>query len=319
MVVVKYLVTGGAGFIGSHVVDRLMAKEDNYVTVYDNLSTGKKEFIDQHFGKRNFEFVKADLLDLRHLKNVMENQDFVFHLAANPDIRKAQSNTRIELEQGIIATYNVLEAMRSCNVKKIAFTSSSTVYGESGVIPTPEDYGPLLPISLYGASKLAAEGLLTSFAYTFDMEAWIFRLANIVGSRQTHGILVDFIKKLRTNPRVLEILGDGKQEKSYLLVNECVDAMFYVLENAKGGDRVNVYNIGPNDQISVRRITQILVEELGLKNVKFRYTGGERGWKGDVPRMMPSAKKINDLGWKARHSSEEAIRFATRLLVGGIR
>lgn len=309
----KVFVTGGAGFIGSHIVDKLIDAHD--VTVYDNLSSGKLKFIMHHLNnnEKNFNFFNADLLDLEKLKRVIKGHDFVFHIAANPDIRYGIGHTDIDLKQGTIATFNVLEAMRTNDIKNIVFSSSSVVYGEATVLPTPEDYGPLIPISLYGASKLACEGLITSYCHTFDMNSWIFRFANIVGNRGTHGILVDFIAKLKKNPHELEILGDGRQKKSYLLVEECIDAIFYVIENSK--NKVNLFNIGCKDQVSVSRIAEIVVEESGLKDVEFKYTGGDRGWKGDVPRMMLDVSKINQLGGKAKYTSEEAVRKAVRWLI----
>ena len=203
--------------------------------------------------------------------------------------------------------------MRKNNVKKIVFTSTSTVYGEASIIPTPEDYGPLIPISLYGASKLACEALITSYSHTFDMQAWIFRFANIVGSRGTHGITVDFINKLKANHAQLEILGDGKQEKSYLYVSECVDAILFSIENSR--EEVNIFNIGSEDTISATDIGKIVVEEMGLSNVSFIYTGGSRGWKGDVPRMRLDVEKLKVLGWKPVYSSEISIRETARAIL----
>jgi UDP-glucose 4-epimerase len=204
--------------------------------------------------------------------------------------------------------------MRKNNTKKIAFTSTSTVYGEASIMPTPEDYGPLIPISLYGASKLACEAFITSYSHTFDMQAWIFRFANIVGPRSTHGITVDFIKKLWKNTSLLEILGDGKQEKSYLHVSECVDAILFLIENSK--EKVNIFNIGSEDTISATEIGKVVIEEMGLSNVEFTYTGGNRGWKGDVPRMRLGIEKMKSLGWKPVYTSERSIRETARALLG---
>jgi UDP-glucose 4-epimerase len=308
----KILVTGGAGFVGSHLVDRLMDK-GNILTVYDNLSSGKKEFLKEHFEKENFRFVEGDLLNFDKVKSSIKGQEIVFHLAANPDVRDSLKNPEVDLKQGTMATYNVLEAMRSEGVKNIVFSSSSVVYGEARTIPTPEDYGPLAPISLYGASKLASEGLITAYCHTFGMNSWIFRFANIVGKRGTHGILVDFLGKLEKDPRKLEILGNGEQKKSYLLVEECVEGILYTFENSR--EKVNIFNLGSQDNIRISRIAEILVEEMALKNVKFEYTEGRRGWPGDVPLMMLNVKKINQLGWKAKYSSEEVIKRAVRDLI----
>ncbi len=304
--------TGGAGFIGSAVVDRLI-KDGSSVTVYDDLSTGKEAFISRHFGDFNFKFVKADVLDFEMLKKEMEGHESVWHLAANPDIRKGTESTRVDLEQNTLATYNVLEAARRTDVKSAVFSSTSTIYGRAKVLPTPEDYGPCLPISLYGASKLACEGLISAYAELYGIKGYIYRFANIIGSRSTHGILYDLVEKLNRNPGELEVLGDGKQKKSYLLVEECVDGMLYGFENAKDG--LNYYNLGAEDQITVKRIVEVLLEETGLKGVETKYTGGESGWAGDVPRFLLSTKKMADLGWKPKHTSEEAIRTAAMIAV----
>ena len=306
-----YFITGGAGFIGSAVVDRLAKR--NGVTVYDNLSTGREEFISEHFGEEFFRFVKGDLLDVGKLAKEMRGHDSVWHLAANPDIRKGTESTMVDLEQNTVATYNVLECARRNDIRSFVFSSTSTIYGRANVIPTPEDYGPCLPISLYGASKLACEGLVSAYAELYGIRSWIFRFANIVGHRSTHGILFDLVQKLNKSPRTLEVLGDGKQRKSYLLVEECVDGMIYGFKHAK--DRLNYFNLCANDQITVKRIVDVLVEESHLKNVKVKYTGGESGWKGDVPRFLLSNKKMAKLGWKPKHTSEEAIREAARIVV----
>lgn len=304
-------VTGGAGFIGSHLIDRLI--ENHNVTVYDNLSSGKKEFISQHFDKKKFSFIEADLLDTKKLKNAMREQDFVFHFAANSDVRLGAEKTDIPLKQNIIATYNVLESMRINNVKNILFPSSCTVYGETNITPIPENYGPMTPVSLYGASKLASEGFITAYCSMFGMNAWVFRFANIVGSRGTHGVIFDFIKKLKNNADELEILGDGKQAKSYLHVDDCLDAMLFAVEYPS--DKINIFNLGSDDRINVDKIANIVVEEMNLKNVKFKYTGGSRGWKGDIPKIMLSIEKIEKLGWKPRYNSEKAVRMTVKALI----
>ncbi len=308
----RYFVTGGAGFIGSFVVDRLAKR--NYVTVYDNLSTGKEEFISHHMNEEGFRFAKEDLLDFDKVLEHMKFHDSVWHIAANPDIRKGTESTRVDLEQNTLATYNVLEAARRNDIKSFVFSSTSTVYGRAKVIPTPEDAGPCLPISLYGASKLACEGLVSAYAELYGIKSYIYRFANIVGHRSTHGILFDLVEKLNKDRRVLEVLGDGRQKKSYLLVEECVDAMVYGFKHAK--ERVNYFNLGSEDQILVSRIVDILLEEARLKETtRIKYTGGESGWKGDVPRFLLSTKKMAKLGWKAKHSSEEAVRAAAKIVV----
>jgi UDP-glucose 4-epimerase len=285
----------------------------NEVTVYDNLSSGKEEHVSHHFGKKNFRFVKADLLDFDRVVKEMKGHDTVWHIAANPDIRKGTESSRYDLEQNTLVTYNVLEAARRNDINSVVFSSTSTIYGPAKVIPTPEDYGPCLPVSLYGASKLACEGLISAYSSLYGIRAWIFRFANIIGKRSTHGILPDLVDKLNKDISRLEVLGDGNQRKSYLLVEETVDGMFFAFEKAK--DQLNYFNLGSSDQITVKRIVEILVEEAALRNTKIVYTGGEAGWKGDVPRFLLSPEKMAELGWKAKHSSEEAVRIATKLVV----
>lgn len=309
----KIIVTGGAGFIGSHTVDKLLSK-GNEVTVIDNLSSGRMGFIEHHLKDPNFKFINLDLLHFEELKKAIRGADVIYHLAANPDVRLGAENTGIHLKQNIIATYNVLEAMRMNEQQNIVFTSTSTVYGEASVIPTPENYGPLIPISLYGASKLACEALITSYCHTFDMKSWIFRFANIVGERSTHGIIIDFINKLKNNPDSLEILGDGQQRKSYLHVSDCVDAILFAVE--KSDKMANIFNIGSNDTINSKEIGEIVVSEMGLKDVNFTYTGGKRGWIGDVPRMLLSIDKLQALGWKPVHNSKNSVVAAVRSTLG---
>lgn len=304
-------VTGGAGFIGSHVVDRLMG-DGHAVTVYDDLSSGKQEFIEHHLDNKDFTFIQADLIDAKKLMESLQGHDMVYHLAANPDVRLGAQQPVIA-KKDILATYNVLDAMRRHDIEHIVFSSSSTVYGETPPQPLPENYGPLLPISVYGAAKLAAEGMISSFCHTFDMQGWIFRFANIVGERGTHGVIVDFINKLRNNPKEMEILGDGKQKKPYLYVKDCVDAMLFGHEHAR--EQINVINLGCDTATQVTRIAEIVVEEMGLDNVTFSYTGGTRGWKGDVPYFHLDTTKMKKLGWTATLSSDDAVRKTTKILL----
>jgi UDP-glucose 4-epimerase len=305
----KAFITGGAGFIGSHLVDTLL-KNDYSVTVYDNLSSGDKSFIQHHLKQKDFTFIQADLLNLKRVKKELQGHDVVFHLAANPHVRLGETQTDLDLNQGIIATYNVLEGMRQNNIKKIIFSSSSVVYGETTEASLPETYGPTLPISLYGAGKLGAEGLISAFCGTFDFQTWMYRFANIVGARGTHGVIVDFIEKLRKNPRELEILGDGRQCKPYLYVSDCVDGILFGYTHAH--EKMNLFNLSCDTTTTVTRIAEMITEEMGLTNVSFKYTGGIRGWKGDVPRFELDAEKINKIGWKATLSSDEAIRKAIK-------
>jgi UDP-glucose 4-epimerase len=307
----RYFVTGGAGFIGSHLVDQLIQKGE--VTVYDNLSSGKKEFIQHHLGKAGFDFILADLLDFEKLKKAMPGHDVVFHLAANPDARLGVEDTSLDLNQETLATYNVLEGMRINDIKKIVFSSSGTIYGDTPIVPLPENYGPLLPISLYGAGKLACEGLISSFCHTFDMQSWIYRFANIVGPRATHGAIYDFIHKLKKNPYELEILGDGKQRKPYLYVEECVEGILFGLFNAD--QRVNLFNLGCESSTEVSSIAEMVCEEMALDGVKLKYTGGDRGWKGDVPQVRFDTKKMKKLGWEPELISDEAVLKAIKKII----
>jgi len=307
------LVTGGAGFIGSHLVERLLL--DNEVTVLDNFSSGRIEFLEPYRDIPDFHLLTGDLMNPKILDNAVSGKDFIFHLAANPDVKLGSEDTHVHLEQNVLATYNLLEAMRKNDVRQMAFTSTSTVYGEAAQVPTPEDYGPLLPISLYGASKLSCEALISSYCHTFQMQSWIYRFANIVGERGTHGVLVDFIRKLRENPGKLEILGSGKQRKSYLEVKDCVCAMIHAVEHSTG--EVNVFNIGSEDSVDVTEIADIVVGQMGLDGVEYNYTGGidGRGWRGDVKLMLLSIEKIKMLGWSPELGSARALEVAVKALL----
>ncbi|UCF49301.1 MAG: NAD-dependent epimerase/dehydratase family protein [Thermoplasmatales archaeon] len=305
----KAFVTGGAGFIGSHLVDKLLDRGD-YVTSFDNLSSGKKDFFKHNKKNDKFRFVEADLLNLKQVKKEIKGHDVIFHIAANPFVRLGEEQTRLDLEQGPIATYNVLESMRLNNIKKIVFSSSSVVYGETPKIAIPETYGPSLPISLYGAGKLAGEGLISAFCGTFDFQTWIYRFANVVGIRGTHGVIVDFIAKLKKNPKELEILGDGRQQKPYLHVSDIVDGIIFGFEHSN--DQINLFNLGCDSNTTVTRIAELVVDELNLRDVKFNYTGGARGWAGDVPRFQLDISKIKKLGWKESYTSDDAVRKAIR-------
>jgi len=308
----KCFISGGAGFIGSSMADRLIS-EGHDVTVYDNLSSGQLDFLKQHQDNPSFNFIKADLLDLEKLTESMKGHDMVFHFAANPDISKGLIETDLDLRLGVTVTYNVLEAMRLNGVKKIAYSSGSGVYGDVGLTQTPEDYGPLIPISLYGASKLGAEGVISAFSFMFDMKSWIFRFANVIGGRQTHGVGYDFIRKLRKNPEKLEILGDGTQSKSYIHIEDVLDAMLFVTKNTQ--DTVNLFNAATDDYITVTEIAEAVVEEMGLSDVEFEYSGGKRGWKGDVPVVRFNLDKIHKLGWKSKHNSMQAMRLSLKQML----
>lgn len=308
---VKVLVTGGAGFLGSHLVDVLM-ENGCVVTVFDNLSTGLRKNVVHWIGNSNFVFIEGDCLSRREIREAMRSCELVFHLAANPEVRLGAVDTKIDFEQNVLATYNVLEEIReSKTVKTVLFTSSSTVYGDAEVFPTPEGYGPLMPISLHGASKLACEALITAYCNTFDMRGVICRLANVIGSRSSHGVIWDFIRRLRKNPRRLEILGDGTQTKSYLSADDCVDAFLFGL--AHFSKTVEIYNVGSEDQVNVTEIAKIVVEKMNLKDVAFYYAKGVeggRGWVGDVKTMLLDISKLKRLGWKPKYGSAESVRIA---------
>ena len=296
----KCFITGGAGFIGSHLVDRLIT-EGNQVLVYDNLSLGKKEYIANHLSSPDFTFIEADVLDQEKLQEAMKGSDVVFHLAANSDVIKSAKNPDIDLEQGTVATYKVVEAMQVSGVKKIVFTSSNVVYGEATVSPTKETYGPLLPISFYGASKLACEGVIAAACHNFGFQAWIYRFGNIIGQRPTHGVVLDFYHKLKNNPRELEVLGDGNQSKPYIEVHDCVDGILFGFNNSS--QQVNLFNLGTEGGFYVGDIPKIVIEAMGLKNVKIKYSGGIRGWPGDVHTVRLDISKLEALGWKPKYSN----------------
>lgn len=305
----RILITGGAGFIGSHLVDALV--EHNSVKVIDNLSSGKLEFLKKYCGTNNFTFIQEDLLNADELLKHFSGIDIVFHLAANADIRVAESDTHIHLNQCVMATHNVLEACRQARVKHLAFTSTSTVYGEA-TVPTPEDYGPLKPISIYGGAKLACEGFITAYAHHAGIKSWIFRFANIIGSRGTHGVIRDFILKLKNNSKELEILGDGKQRKSYLLVQDCVNAMIFAVENTD--EAVNIFNIGSFDTIDVLEIARLVATKMDL-NPEFTTTGTKRGWVGDVTRMQLSIDALIDAGWRPEYNSRKSVAETVEALL----
>lgn len=301
----KYFITGGAGFIGSHLVERLI--DEGEVTVYDNLSSGSVEFIEHYLGRSNFHFVRADLLDFTTLSQSLIGHNIIFHLAANPDVRAGTEKTDLDLKQGILTTHNVLEAMRLNNIKALVFASSGTVYGEVAE-PVAEDIGPLLPISLYGASKLSGEGLISAFCHLFGMQAWIFRIANAVGTRCRHGVIFDFVNKLRQNPEELEVLGDGRQEKSFIHISDCIDGIIFGFRHSQ--EQVNVFNLGTDSSTSVDTIARAVIGAMGLSGVRINYTGGDRGWRGDVPRIRFDISKMRQLGYQPKYSSDEAVRRA---------
>jgi UDP-glucose 4-epimerase len=319
----RVLVTGGAGFIGSHLVDRLMT-DGRDVRVVDNLSSGSTNNVERWLNSDHFEFVQGDLKKFDVAQEAVHDVELVFHLAANPEVRVGEVDPSIHFRENLLVTFNVLDAMRRDKTAKImAFFSSSTIYGDAAEIPTRENYGPLLPISVYGASKLGCEALVSAFSRMFGLRSVIFRLANIIGSRSKHGVVVDFIQKLRNNPHELEILGDGKQNKSYLYISDLVEVVFLSLGNfLRSETNVEVYNVGALDQVNVERIAEIVCREMSLKNVKYKLTGGVeggRGWRGDVKLMLLSVDKLLTLGWRPKLSSEESVRLACRQALSDMR
>ena len=298
-----FIVTGAAGFIGSTLVDRLLSDGHN-VTGIDNFSTGQRRFLEGALAHTNFRLVEIDLLDLEALKLAFAGGDVVFHLSANADVRFGTNHPRKDLEQNTIATYNVLEAMRANGIKKIAFSSTGSVYGEAPVVPTPED-GPFpIQTSLYGASKTAGEGLIAAYCEGFGFQSWIFRFVSILGERYTHGHVFDFYQKLKTDPSRLPVLGNGKQRKSYLYVQDCIDAILLAMD--KAGDKVNIFNLGVDGYVEVNDSIGWICEELGV-NPNMEYSGGDRGWIGDNPFIFLDTKKIRALGWKPKFDIQQGI------------
>lgn len=302
------LVTGGAGFIGSHVTDRLL-KEGARVTVIDNFSTGFRQFLNPAA-----EFVEADLLNQASLDQVMRGKEFVFHLAANADVKDGLLHPRKDVEQNLLATHNVLEAMRANGVRQIAFCSTGSVYGEADVIPTPEDAPFPVQTSLYAASKVAAEGLLTAYAWGYGFNVWIYRFVSMLGPRYSHGHIIDFWRKLTRNPHRIEVLGDGHQKKSYLHVSDCVDAILLTIERAPASSKINIFNIGHSDWIEVNDSLRIICRELGV-NPEFQYTGGIRGWVGDSPKILLDTTRLCALGWAPKRTIEASVIETLRFLI----
>ncbi len=307
----KAIVTGGAGFIGSHLVDRLI-QDGHDVKVIDNFKTSNDDNIKHNFDNENFVLSKLDLLNLDQLIENFKGYDTVFHIAANADIRHGLENTRRDLEQNTIATYNVLEAMRLNAITKLVFSSSAAVYGEPDVFPTPEDH-PLIQTSLYGATKLSCEAMMQAYCEGFGFQTWIFRFVSLVGERHPHGVTYDFVNKLQADPTKLEIIGDGNQRKSFLYIGDCIDGMMFAFENAN--EKVNIFNLGVDEYIVIKDLADIVVTEMGLNEVEYEFTGGERGWVGDAPLVYLSIAKIKTLGWEPKVSIEEGVRRTVRWLL----
>jgi UDP-glucose 4-epimerase len=299
----RAFVTGGAGFIGSTLIDRLLA-DGHTVVGYDNFSTGLRGFVTAALQQPSFTLVTGDTLDLPTLTAAMEGADVVFHLAANADVRFGTEHPSKDVQQNTLATFNVLEAMRASGVKRVAFSSTGSVYGEATVFPTPEDAPFPVQTSLYGASKLAGESLIQAYAEGFGFEGYIFRFVSILGERYTHGHVFDFYRSLRTDPTRLRVLGDGTQRKSYLYVHDCVDAIFTALERAR--DKVNVFNLGTDEYCRVNDSIGWITGHLGI-SPQLEYTGGERGWIGDNPFIFLDCSRMRALGWQPKLTIQQGI------------
>ncbi len=304
----RVVIIGGAGFIGSHFVDRLLGLDaTESMTVYDNFSSGRRWHLSAHDDDRRFQIVEADVLDFSALVTAMEGHDTVIHLASNPDIARAATEPAIDFDQGTYLTHQIVEAMRRSGAHQILYASGSGVYGDVGDLEADEDHGPLLPVSTYGASKLAGEALICSYCHMFGLRGCAFRFGNVVGPHQTHGVGFDFIRRLLVEPTRLRILGDGRQSKSYIDVFDVIDAVFMAASRAP--DVYNVFNVATGDYITVTDIAEMAIDALGLDmaDVELEYTGGDRGWKGDVPVVRLDTRRIRELGWSNRLSTREAL------------
>ncbi len=309
-------ITGGAGFLGSFLTEEMLNR-NNKVTIYDRFSQGKKRIA--HLQNHpNLKIVEGDLLNHELLLKTLEGIDFIWHLASNTDIPAGLKNTMVDLNDGLIATRNILESMRTHKIRKIMFPSSGAIYGEKTSGFRTEHSGPTLPISLYGAQKLACEGFISAYAHLFNIQAWIFRFGNIISGRITHGVIRDFIKKLKVNPKELEVLGDGTQTKSYFLAEECIAGMLHVIDKTPLSETegfCDVFNLGASDETVVLDIAKIVIEEMKLKNCKIKTKGGDRGWKGDQAKIALDISKVRKLGWAPKHTSSEAVRIAVRRML----
>ncbi|HVK60283.1 MAG TPA: NAD-dependent epimerase/dehydratase family protein [Bdellovibrionales bacterium] len=306
----KVFVTGGAGFIGSHLCRRFL-QDGHDVVAFDNLILGRREFLKEFESNPHFRFVEADLVDLARVKQEMKGCDLVVHMAANSDISQGAARTDVDMNNGTIATYNTLEAMRVNEVKQLIFASTSAIYGEADVKPTPEGYGPLFPISFYGASKLACEAMVSAFSHNCGIKAWVYRFANIVGTPSTHGAIHDFVSRLIKSPKALEVLGNGTQRKSYLHVDDCVDGMLFGYK--KSQEAFQCFNLASRGVSNVRFIAEEVVRQMTPvlgQQATLKFGEGDRGWVGDVPYTYLDGSKLESLGWKARLESDEAVRAA---------
>jgi UDP-glucose 4-epimerase len=311
----KWFVTGGAGFIGSHVVD-LLVSAGCKVTVYDNLSLSTDQYIADYVKSGKITFVNANLTDLESVKAAMTGHDIVWHLGANTDIPSGFKKPRIDLDNDVIATWNVLEAMRETGVKQLLFSSTGAVYGESIEGTFKESSGPLIPVSHYGAGKIASEAFIASYCGLYGIQAWVFRFGNVIGARTNHGIIYDFIGKLKKSPGELEVLGTGRGEKNYFLVEDCIQGMLFTYHRTPSGPFPVLVNLGTDSTTKVMEIAEIIIEAMELRDVKYRFTGTPRGWPGDQPVVLLDTTKIHELGWYCKRTSSDAVRMAARRLLG---
>ena len=299
----KILVTGCAGFIGSNLVDKLLTQKCHIIGI-DNLKTGQKVFLKSALKNKNFQFFKCDLLNLNKIKKIFKGSKIVFHLAANADVRYGYKNPYRDLEQNTITTFNVLEAMRKNNINKIVFCSTGSAYGEPKNFPTPENDDFPIQTSFYGASKVAGESFIEAYCEAFNFKSWIFRFVSILGNRYTHGHVYDFCNQLFKNPAYLKVLGDGNQRKSYLHVNDCINAMLIAIKKTK--NKINIFNLGTNEYINVKQSIGVICNQLKVKP-RVSFSGGKRGWIGDSPFIFLSTKKIRSLGWKPKFTIKKSI------------
>lgn len=307
----NYFIVGGAGFVGSHLAKAILEKEDARVTIYDNFSSGRMWHLDEVKDNRNLQVIEGDVKDDKTLCRAISGADVVYHLASNPDIARAITEPDIDFWEGTYLTNNLLESMRINGLKSIIYASGSGVYGDAGMLEVDEDYTPMRPISTYGSSKLACEAMICSYCFMFDLSAASLRFANVVGPHQTHGVGYDFVRKLMKDPNELEILGDGEQSKSYIYISDVVSAM-RLLERTLPEKGFSCYNVATLDYLKVVEIADIVTKIMELKGVKYCFTGGDRGWKGDVPIVRYNTNRIRELGWSHQYSSREAMTLSVK-------
>ena len=309
----RHVITGGAGFIGSHLTETLLARGE-HVAIVDNLRHSQTEWLRRIRSHPRLQFHELDVRRSARLRWILAADDIVWHLAANTDMEIGAQATRVDVQHGLLATHGVLEAMLASGARQLLFASSGAVYGDIARPPAGEHYGPMLPVSLYGACKVAAEALINAYCTLFELQAWMFRFGNVLGARMSHGVIYDFIHKLQRDATELEILGDGTAEKNYILVEEVIDGMLFAWQHTT--PCCEVFNLGTGSTTRVTDIANIVCQEMQLPHVRRRFTGGKRGWPGDQPQVFMDVTKMRRLGWSARHTSTEAVRIATRRYLG---